>query len=195
MEIFSPAALVGVAPPGTGVVTVALGAGASMPAGVAVGGLATWGTGGRCSRCQASQRNKAENEKITKRISRVVFIRRVSSRFGELIREPGRSRPGDTDDIAQRVASLATFRATNRAARSLRARSPSSSDRSDSSRRASGAARTDTHAGKRAISISFNARAHEDIHQCRGLERKAAYIRPRARTPKSKNDIEHVDSG
>jgi len=47
----------------------------------------------------------------------------------------------------------------------------------------------------RAATISFNARAHEEIHQCRGLERKAAYFRPRASAPEPKDDIERLDSG
>jgi hypothetical protein len=81
------------------------------------------------------------------------------------------------------------------AARSLRARNLNRPDRSGSSRRASDAARTDTHAGTRAAAISFDARAHERIHQGGGLESKATYFLPRARAAKSNDNIEQLDSG
>jgi hypothetical protein len=53
---------------------------AAVPGGLAEGTagnsvtLAAGGGGGRCSRCQASQRNSAESEKMTNRISRCVSM-------------------------------------------------------------------------------------------------------------------------
>ena len=131
---------------------------------------------------------------MTKRISRWVSIR-LSGRVRELIREPGRSRPGDTGDIALLGAARATFHEASHGARSLHERNPSNSDRSGSSRRASGAARTDTHAGTQAAAASLGSRSREDIHQRRGLERNCAHRRPRHRAPKPEDDVERLDSG
>ncbi len=58
------------AAPGAGVAEGTGDFGATMPGAVCV----TGGGGGRCSRCHASHRNSAENEKMTKRIRRWVSM-------------------------------------------------------------------------------------------------------------------------
>src|ERR1700704_3920361 len=105
MTTFSLGALVAATTPGTAPGKVGgggmapVGTGASTAVAGRAGCTAGGGVGGRCSDCQRSQRNSAEKEKMTNRIRRWVSMNQSESeKFSSLLKEPGRTRPDDTDD-------------------------------------------------------------------------------------------------